>query len=246
MSLAQQLVRARADRLVLARRRTGGSWCAGGRASSIASRCPTSWRRTSTTCSTICAAPATRSRRDWFRAHREFRFPLLGTHRRAPASSWSCARRSSPGTCSARSRARGGTARYVDSSLERLEVKVRGMVDSRHVVACAGRRVPLHPTGTPGRVRGRRALPRLAPAVGAAPDHRRPRAAGVRRHRHLERPRDRRLHLPRLESGRPRLRAPARQRAGGRGAAHRPLLPVRPHARARWRRRPRSATATSR
>ena len=31
-----------------------------------------------------------------------------------------------------------------------LEVKVRGMTGRRHVVVCNGRRVPLHPTGTPG------------------------------------------------------------------------------------------------
>ncbi|MBV8266590.1 MAG: transglutaminase family protein, partial [Planctomycetaceae bacterium] len=44
----------------------------------------------------------------------------------------------------------GSTVRYVDSSVERLELKVKGMTDARHVVTCNGRRVPLHPTGTNG------------------------------------------------------------------------------------------------
>ncbi len=43
-----------------------------------------------------------------------------------------------------------GTARFVDSSVERLQVKLSGLTESRYVVTCNGRRLPLHATGTHG------------------------------------------------------------------------------------------------
>ncbi len=43
-----------------------------------------------------------------------------------------------------------GTARFVDSSLERIQVRIRGMVPERHILVCNGCRVPLRGTGTKG------------------------------------------------------------------------------------------------
>ena len=43
-----------------------------------------------------------------------------------------------------------GTSRYVDSSVERLQVKVRGMTEGRHIIACNGEALPLRNTGERG------------------------------------------------------------------------------------------------
>jgi uncharacterized protein (DUF2126 family) len=86
---------------------------------------------------------------DWFAPHFEFRFPKLGDvavrgvelELRQALEPWHVL--GEEGTA-------GGAVRYVDSSLERIELKVSGMTPGRHAVTCNGRAVPLHPTGREG------------------------------------------------------------------------------------------------
>jgi len=86
---------------------------------------------------------------EWFAPHFEFRFPLIGSVNRQgirlelrhALEPWHVLGEEASGS---------GTVRNVDSSVERLQVKVTGMTDERFVVACNGRRVPLHATGESG------------------------------------------------------------------------------------------------
>jgi uncharacterized protein (DUF2126 family) len=85
----------------------------------------------------------------WFAPHFEFRFPLageLGTH----AVHLTLRQALEPWHVLGEEGASGGTARYVDSSVERLQVLVTGLTPDRFSVACNGRAVPLHPTGRNG------------------------------------------------------------------------------------------------
>jgi uncharacterized protein (DUF2126 family) len=85
----------------------------------------------------------------WFEPQYEFRFPLLG---RVAVDGIELELRQAiePWHVLGEQPSAGGTARYVDSSVERLQALVRNMTDPRHVLTCNGRRVPLHPTGTAG------------------------------------------------------------------------------------------------
>jgi uncharacterized protein (DUF2126 family)/transglutaminase-like putative cysteine protease len=86
----------------------------------------------------------------WFAPHYEFRFPELGNVVTKNGLTLELRQAIEPWHVLGEEAAGGGVARYVDSSVERLQVMVRGMVDGRHVVTCNGRRVPLQPTGTTG------------------------------------------------------------------------------------------------
>ncbi len=86
---------------------------------------------------------------EWFAPHFEFRFPQAGDfdvknvhlELRQALEPWHVLGDETTA---------GGAVRYVDSSVERMQIKARGMVDTRHVVTVGGYVVPLHPTGTNG------------------------------------------------------------------------------------------------
>ncbi|HOX50582.1 MAG TPA: transglutaminase family protein [Fibrobacteria bacterium] len=86
---------------------------------------------------------------EWFRPHLEFRFPRQGgfVHEgvdveiRTAIEPWHVLGEETTGS---------GTARYVDSSMERLQVKVSNLTPGRHEILCNGVRLPLAPTGTEG------------------------------------------------------------------------------------------------
>ncbi|MDO8450003.1 MAG: transglutaminase family protein [Rhodoferax sp.] len=85
----------------------------------------------------------------WFAPHYEFRFPLVGS---VQSSGIELTLRNAlePWHVMGEEGAPGGTARYVDSSLERMEVHVTGLNESRYVVTCNGQALPLQSTGTRG------------------------------------------------------------------------------------------------
>ncbi|WP_422017743.1 DUF2126 domain-containing protein [Roseateles sp.] len=107
----------------------------------------------------------------WFAPHYEFRFPKFGEF---AARGVQVTLRSAlePWHVMGEEGSSGGTARYVDSSLERLEVHVSGLVDTRHRVTVNGVALPLQPTGRVGEyvagVRYRAWLPpsALHPTIG--------------------------------------------------------------------------------
>jgi uncharacterized protein (DUF2126 family) len=87
--------------------------------------------------------------RSWFDTHFEFRFPKIGTA--APRGVELELRHAiEPWHVLGEEPGAGGTVRYVDSSVERLQVRARGLLPDRIALACNGRRLPLHPTGPPG------------------------------------------------------------------------------------------------
>ena len=85
----------------------------------------------------------------WFEPHFEFRFPMIG---QVKTNSIELTLRSAlePWHVMGEEGSSSGTARYVDSSLERVEVHVTGLNDNRYVVTVNGRALPLQSTGTVG------------------------------------------------------------------------------------------------
>ncbi len=88
-------------------------------------------------------------RPDWFSAQLEFRFPFCGEVEYEGAN-LEVRQALEPWHVMGEEGAIGGTVRYVDSSVERLQVKLEAINPERYTVACNGRPVPLKATGIKG------------------------------------------------------------------------------------------------
>jgi uncharacterized protein (DUF2126 family)/transglutaminase-like putative cysteine protease len=85
----------------------------------------------------------------WFEPASEFRFPRLGTVTRGGVT-LELRDAIEPWNVLGEQAASSGTARYVDSSLQRVQIRADGFVEGRHALLCNGFTVPLSPTDTAG------------------------------------------------------------------------------------------------
>ena len=108
---------------------------------------------------------------DWFAPHLEFRFPKYGDFA-TRGMQLELRQALEPWHVMGEEGSSGGAVRYVDSSVERLQVKVTGLAPDRYVVTCNGSGVPLQPTGQVGefvgavRYRAWQPASALHPAIG--------------------------------------------------------------------------------
>jgi uncharacterized protein (DUF2126 family)/transglutaminase-like putative cysteine protease len=86
---------------------------------------------------------------EWFAPHFEFRFPRYGDFA-TRGIEVELRQALEPWHVMGEEGGAGGAVRYVDSSVERLQVKVTGLAPDRYTIACNGRRLPLRPTDRAG------------------------------------------------------------------------------------------------
>jgi uncharacterized protein (DUF2126 family)/transglutaminase-like putative cysteine protease len=85
-------------------------------------------------------------RMSWFEPFFEFRFPHYGTVK-IGGIEMEIRMGIEPWHVLGEEMSSSGTARFVDSSLERVQVKLKGLNDARYILLCNGTRVPLRETG---------------------------------------------------------------------------------------------------
>jgi uncharacterized protein (DUF2126 family) len=87
--------------------------------------------------------------RHWFDPHMAFRFPKIG-QLNSRGVHIELRHALEPWHVMGEEGMAGSTVRFVDASLERIEVKVSGLIDPRHRITVNGHTLPLQPTGRVG------------------------------------------------------------------------------------------------